>query len=185
METPKTDAGEGIESFRWRVRLSDKAPEKLWGVFAVAALAGAAGWFLFRSPLMMLIGFAIILASSAEYWLGTQYKVDEKGASARTGFSLVSIDWADVKRFVRDEKGIRLSPLEKPGTLDAFRGVYLRYGDGNRDQVEGAVLTFGGVRTTLDGRADGRSDGIADRQDSDGDLSSQAPDSGDHRPGDE
>jgi len=28
-----------------------------------------------------------------------------------------------------DDRGIKLSPLGKPGRLEAYRGVYLRFGD--------------------------------------------------------
>lgn len=138
------------ESFRWRVRLSDKAPQKRAGVVVAAVFAMALGWFAFKSPLMGIAGFAIIFGSTAEYWLGTTFKVDEKGASARTGLSLVSMDWTDVKRLIWEKNGVRLSPLENAGTMDAFRGVFLRYGDDNREDIERAVLNFGEQHRHLD-----------------------------------
>src|SRR4051812_28420854 len=92
------------ESFRWRVRLSDKAPEKRLGVVVAVVGAAAIGWFGFSSPALGLIGAAIILGSTAEYWLGTSFRVDTKGASARTALSLVEIEWDAVRRAIRDEK---------------------------------------------------------------------------------
>ena len=101
------------------------------GTFLVNVLLGAAG-------------FAIILASTAEYWLGTKYKLDAKGASARTGVSLTSIEWGDVKRVVTDSEGIKLTPLEKEGRMEAFRGVFLRFGREDRERILNSVRTLGG-----------------------------------------
>ena len=61
----------------------------------------------------------------------------------RTGLSFSSMEWDEVKRVISDEKGIKLSPLEKDGAMDAFRGIYLRFGKDNRNQIERAVQTFG------------------------------------------
>jgi len=133
METP----------FRWRVRLSDRAPHKVFGIVAAGVAAFLIGEFLFKNIALGLIGFAIIFGSTAEFWLGSVFTLDEKKASVRTGASYSVIEWSDVKRVWRDEGGIKLSPLESAGAMDSFRGVYLRYGDGNREAIEEAVLTYG------------------------------------------
>jgi len=127
--------------------------------------AFAIGTFLFRNVPLGIIGFAIILGSTAEFWLGTQFTVDEKGASVRTGLNLTAIEWPNVKRIVRGSDGIKLSPLDKPGTMDAFRGVYLRYGKDNKDTVEEAVLVFGrlGNWDLVDG-TDSGGDRLSDRE---------------------
>jgi len=176
--------GEGGESFRWRVRLSDKAPEKRAGVVVAALFAMVLGWLVFRSPAMGIVGFAIIFGSTAEYWLGATYKVDEKGASARTGFSLVSMEWADVKRVIWEKNGVRLSPLENAGTMDAFRGVFLRYGDGNREDIERAVLNFGDKRGQLNSGPDAGREAGTGREGGERDLPPGDANAGDHDAGD-
>jgi len=153
-----------LEAFSWRVRPSDHAPGKTLGVAFAAILAFGVGTFLFKDIYLGLIGFAIIFGSTAEFWLGTAFRIDDAGATARTGLSISTIKWDDVKRVVRDARGIKLSPLEQPGKLDAFRGVYLRYGDENRDSIERAVITFG-KRSDDDvvHRPDGGGDGSPDQ----------------------
>lgn len=131
------------EAIRWRVRLSDKAPMKMPVIAVVAILAFAVGTFLFKNPLLGLIGFAMMFGSTAEYWLGSSYSVDDKRATMRTGFSYSAMEWSEVKRMTPDEGGIKLSPLEKAGPMDAFRGIYLRFGKDNREHIERAVLAFG------------------------------------------
>ncbi len=131
------------ESIRWSVRLSDKEPHKILVLGAVGILAFVVGAVVFRNLALGVVGFAIIFGSTAEYWFGSSFSVDRERASVRTVFSVTAIEWANVKRVVRDSAGIRLSPLEKAGTLDAFRGVYLRYGKDNQEQIERAVQAFG------------------------------------------
>ena len=157
-QTPDID--EIQAPFQWRVRLSDKEPHKLYGIVAVAIVAFLVGILLFKNITLGLIGFAIIFGSTAEFWLGSQFKIDEKGVSVRTGASFSVLEWANVKRVVRDSNGIKLTPLENAGTMDAFRGVYLRYGKDNKDSIERAVLTFGKISdfdvvNGTDGRGDG------------------------------
>ena len=67
--------------------------------------------------------------------MGATYTLDEKGATSRCGLSITSMEWSAVKRVVLSSDGVRLSPFENPGTWDAFRGVFLRYGAENREMV--------------------------------------------------
>lgn len=170
------------ESFRWRVRLSDKAPQKMAGVIAAAVLALVLGWMVFRSPALGFAGFAIILGSTAEFWLGTTFTIDQKGAKSRTGFSVSEIEWENVKRVISENGGIRLSPLEKAGTMDTFRGVLLRFGVDNRDEVEEAVLKFGGLRGGLLPADDGGGDGEHRGEDRVGDRPAGSSNAGDSLP---
>jgi len=158
-EQPEKEA-EKSEAIRWSVRPSASDPTKTVVIGAAGILAFGVGAFLFRNPVLGVVGFAIIFGSTAEFWLGTSFSIDEKKATVRTGISVSVIEWTDVKRIVQDAGGIRLSPLEKAGTMDAFRGVYLRYGKENRESIERAVLTFGKTSDTDVGdRVDGRGDG--------------------------
>ncbi len=122
------------EAFRWTVRLSDKDPSKRWGVFVAALIAFGLGVLLFKNVLFGVLGLAIILGTTAEYWLGSSFKLDSKSASARVFLSLTSLDWTDVKRAIASDQGIQLSPLESAGRMDTFRGVFLRYGS-DRERV--------------------------------------------------
>lgn len=122
------------EAFRWNVRLSDKDPSKRWGVFVTAVIAFGLGCLLFKNVIFGVVGFAIILGTTAEYWFGTSYRLDAKSASARVFLSVTSLDWTDVKRAITSDQGIKLSPLESAGRMDTFRGVFLRYGN-ERDRV--------------------------------------------------
>ena len=126
------------ETLVWAVRLADERPGGTAGVFAAAILALAVGTLLFRQPLMGLLGGALVLGATAEYWLGSRFRLDAKGASARTGPSVTAMDWNEVKRVLERGREIRLSPLERASFAESTRGVGLLTTPENRD----AVLTF-------------------------------------------
>lgn len=131
-------------SYSWIVRPYQEAPQRRFAIIAVATLGGLFGYVLFQHPLPGLIGFGMILGSTMEFWLGTSYRIDTKGASSRTGPSLTLIEWSEVKRLINEDHGVKLSPLERASRLDAFRGVFLKYDRGNREQVWTALRKFGG-----------------------------------------
>jgi hypothetical protein len=102
-------------------------------------MAGLSGAVLLGQVLLGFLGFAMILASTAEYWLGVRYKVGPKSAERRCGLSLSAIEWVDVKRVVVEGADILLSPLDEATRMDAFRGVVLKTTPENREQVIEAV----------------------------------------------
>lgn len=135
---------EKVESIVWRVRLSDNEPWKRWVIFAVALFAFVMGALVYRVPLLGFLGSAMILGATAEFWLGSSFRLDAEGASSRTGLSLTRVLWKDVKRAVITPVGIKLSPLEESTRLAPFRGVFLRYGGEDRVRIEAAVRRLGG-----------------------------------------
>jgi hypothetical protein len=135
--SPSVSAGID-DAFCWNVRPSDKEPTKKWGVLAAAVIAFALGLLLFKNVWFGFIGFIAILSATAEFWLGISYKIDPRAASSRCGLSLTSLEWSEVKRATATPEGIKLSPLGTTGRLEAFRGVFLRYG-ANRDKVTETV----------------------------------------------
>lgn len=142
---PETEeAGSYSHPMAWHVRLSDNEPWKVRIVFAVAVAVLLIGTIPFRSLLLGVAGSAMILAMTAEFWLGTSYRLDEEGATSRTGLSVARVLWKDVKRAVVTSVGIKLSPLEESTRLAPFRGVFLRYGKEDRVRIEQAVRRLGG-----------------------------------------
>ncbi|HWA84332.1 MAG TPA: hypothetical protein VG820_12890, partial [Fimbriimonadaceae bacterium] len=139
----------------WRVRPAKANDAKLVVVGLTAVLALLIGVVVLHSILLGLAGSAMILAATAEFWLGTVYKLDQEGASSRTGLSYSRVLWKDVKRIVTTPVGIKLSPLEESTRLAPFRGIFLRFGDEDRVRIERVVRSRGGndVRF-MEGRAE-------------------------------
>lgn len=124
-----------VEGMSWSVRPWQKNPQKLIVVFAIAIIAGYAGIAIFHQLLMGILGAAMILGATAEYWLGSRFELSAKGAKSQTGLSITELAWPDVKRILINESKVQLSPLEKESRLDAFRGVFLSFDEGNREAI--------------------------------------------------
>ncbi|MHB8636846.1 MAG: hypothetical protein ACYC96_10290 [Fimbriimonadaceae bacterium] len=132
------------EALTWRVRLGDGQPAKLTAILLAAALAGLVGFVVCRSVLIGVVGVAIIVGSTSEFWWGVRYRLDESGASAQSGPSLTKIAWPDVRRLVVNDAGVTLSPLPKDGPTARFRGVFLRPGKLGDAGLMDAILQYGG-----------------------------------------
>lgn len=126
------------ETLTWTVRLAGDSPVKRTAILAVAILAGLIGWFGFGRPLFGVVGMAMILGSTADYWLGSRFTLDAKGATAKTGLSVTAMDWSEVRRVLVKGREVRLSPLALASGLDSFRGVGLVPTEENR----AAVMAF-------------------------------------------
>lgn len=124
----------GDNEYSWTVRLADRDRRKLYGIALVALVAGAFGWLMLHHPLGLIVGVAMILGATAEFWMSAQYRLDETGATAKLGLSVTSIEWNAVKRVIECPDGVKLSPLDSDGRLSPFRGVFLRF-DANQTLV--------------------------------------------------
>lgn len=126
---------EEAETLSWSVRLADERPGRVPAIFVVALLAFVLGAVGLRQPLLGLLGAMMVLGATAEYWLGSRFTLDALGATAKTGLSMTTMEWTDVRRVLAKGREVRLSPLESPSRLDAFRGVALITTEENRNRV--------------------------------------------------
>lgn len=121
-----------------------REPRKAWVILATAVAVMLIGTLMFESSLLGLLGFAIIVVTTAEFWLGAKYEIDAVGARRKVGISVTEMTWESVKRIVASEEWVLLSPLEADTKLGPFRGVRLLFEAAKRDQVITALRTHGG-----------------------------------------
>lgn len=122
----------------WKVHLLREQPTKLLLVIPVAALSLVASRVFFGTFSFGFIALLLVMASLAEYVFPIRYQLDSQGAQARTLTGFTRIEWRRVKKYYLDDGGIKLSPLSRQTRLEAYRGVYLRFGN-RRDDVMDAV----------------------------------------------
>jgi hypothetical protein len=89
-----------------------------------------------------VVAVAILLGATAEFWMGSKYRVSEHDVRARTGLSLSVLAWDDVKRVVESEAGVLFSPLEEASWRDAFRGVFVRWPKEGEDRLRECVRRY-------------------------------------------
>ena len=124
---------EPSDQLTWTVRLFETDPVKRYIVFLFAFGAALVGLLAFQNIIFAVIALVAVLASTAEFWMPLQYKLDKNQAAVRCGFSVTAIEWSNVRRVITSEEGWKLSPLKEETRLSPFRGVYLRFGPVTED----------------------------------------------------
>jgi len=127
---------------RWRVHLASEHPGKLLCSLGLAALASAAAYHAL-GPLGSAAVALALIGSLADFLFPVTYEITAHRAACRMLIKRAEIEWRSVRRCYVDQAGVKLSPLEGPSRLEAFRGVYLRF-NGNREQVIDAVHAMKG-----------------------------------------
>jgi hypothetical protein len=126
---------------QWSVHLAARRPRQaalVVGVILVGAIAAAVG---FGSFLLGLLAAGLLVASVADYLLPVHDTLSEAGVSARAFWRRRHLSWSQVARVMRDELGVKLSPLARPSRLEAYRGIYLWFA-GNEPEVMAAITHY-------------------------------------------
>ncbi|MHB1000272.1 MAG: hypothetical protein ACYC27_13610 [Armatimonadota bacterium] len=134
----------------WRVHLLMEKPVRMFLVASVLLISLYGCYVIFHSLFSIAVVLLLFAASLSDYLFPVRYEITEKGASSRTIFGKNTIEWDRVKKYYVDNCGIKLSSLPKPSRLEAYRGVYLRFG-AHREEVVDAVRRMRDVRSTTSG----------------------------------
>jgi hypothetical protein len=137
-ESISTDAADTGSVLTWNVHLLREEPRKLFLIGPIVVVSLLVGYAVFHSISSLAVIILLFLASLSDFVFPVRYEINSQGASARTPFSRTFIEWSRVRKYYVDAGGIKLSPLTHAGRLEAYRGVYLRFG-GKRDEVTAAV----------------------------------------------
>ena len=136
---PAPDIAEQEKLLSWKVGLAG-SEGLLKPVVAVALICGvlALGAYLYGDVVLIAVSAGIFFLATADYFIPMHFWLTSEAAYRRTIFGTKFIRWANVKHCYLDDKGIKLSPLEKPSRAEALRGLFLYFGD-NRDELVEAV----------------------------------------------
>lgn len=125
----------------WSVHLAQDSPKRMLIALLCLISTAIAGYFImsrFGSAAGMLggaVGAFAILSSLSDYLFPLRYEITRDHATCRRLMGITQIEWKDVKRCYLDDLGIKLSPLIRKSRLEAYRGVYLRFGPDNKDKI--------------------------------------------------
>ncbi|MEN6356849.1 MAG: hypothetical protein ABFD83_07165 [Armatimonadota bacterium] len=119
----------------WNVHLARQCPMKL-AVLAgsIAFVSIAAYWWI--GCLAVFAVAAVMIAGFADFVFPVNYTLTRESALCHTKFKQSEIKWENVQRCYLDDTGVKLSPLDRPSRLEAFRGVYLRFADNKSDVID-------------------------------------------------
>lgn len=124
---------------RWQVHLAKRQPERLPVILLALVGAPVLGAWLMGHWIFGLAALWMLWSATADFLLPIRYEADATGVRQR-GWSPRLMRWEKVKRVVWGEDGVLLSPFAHPTRLNAYRGVFLWYGD-HREAVENLVRT--------------------------------------------
>lgn len=130
----------------WKVHLLREEPRKMLLIAPVVSVSLVVGYVFTHSLLLPAVTLFLFMCALSEYLFPVRYQLSETDAAARTLLSRTRVEWDRVRKYYLDDRGIKLSTLGKPGRLEAYRGLYLRFGENREEIIEV-------VRKIRDGRA--------------------------------
>jgi len=126
----------------WTVHLAAMQPAKAVAAAVLCLVAIGLAAAAFSNVVFPLVTAWLLFASLAEFFLPVTYRLTTKGAEAKHLWTFARIEWSNVKRKYLCEDGVKLSPLSSPSRLESFRGVFLRFGRDNREEILQAIKKF-------------------------------------------
>jgi hypothetical protein len=121
----------------WRVSLA--ARDGLLRPFAALTIIICVlviGAYMYRDTVLVSVSACILFLATADYFLPMRFWLTREAAFRRTIFGTKFMPWSKVKHCYLDEKGIKLSSLEKQSRSEAMKGLFLYFGDKRNELVE-------------------------------------------------
>ena len=122
----------------WSVHLARRRPRQAVLVAAFIIGPSVLAAYAFGSPFFGLLAAVLLTASVGDYAFPLRFTLSEGGIDARGLIHRRRMSGRQVRRVLRDDLGVKLSPLPRPSRLDAFRGIYLWF-EGNAEEVMAAI----------------------------------------------
>ncbi len=129
---------------KWTVRPADKSPGKAAFALCAVLFAGVCG-ALVVSLLGGLLSLFVMFFAVGEFFLPTVYEINEKGASSSCLLRKTEVEWSAVRKVYVDKAGLKLSTLGYRTRLEAFRGLYLVFGDEDPEKIKDFVRKHAGL----------------------------------------
>jgi hypothetical protein len=133
---PREEAASAV--LEWRVWPAREQPARAAAAVGLALFVGLLALLVFHGIAAALVSSLVVVGAAGEFLFPTTYRLSTEGAEARNPFGWRKIAWKEVRRVYTGEREIKLSPLERPGRGEAYRGVLLRC-RGNQEEVAAAV----------------------------------------------
>ena len=120
---------------RWRVHpLTENAWRSILLVAIIlAACYGVWSWTGYGG--LVLLAFAFLIVSMAPYIFPARYRMDSEGLEVIFLGVRSFRGWEEYRNFYPHDVGVHLSPFRELTRLDPFRGNFIRFSPGNRDEV--------------------------------------------------
>ena len=123
------------DALRWESHpLRREKPAKSMLLVALIVASAAAAAFGFEHWFYGVFSLGALTVSLSRYFFPTRYALDGEGIGSEHLGLKQRRSWAEFRRVEEHRDGIFLCPSVRPGRLDSFRGVFLRFNQ-NRTEV--------------------------------------------------
>ncbi|MHC4660113.1 MAG: hypothetical protein ACYS8W_00365 [Planctomycetota bacterium] len=138
------DGGSEAGPYGWKVLQLRSQPWWKTAVFTLVLLGLLALAFAaFRSWIVVAAFVVALFLTFEDYIFPLRFEIGPEGVSSRGAiFHRRVMKWADIRRCAANDYGVLCSPFEKPSRFDGIRGVFLRFGRSNREEVIANVRRF-------------------------------------------
>jgi hypothetical protein len=132
---PKETSQETEPIISWSIHPAKKRPlvTTLVIIFILLIAIGIYTWTL--SPLFTALATMILIGSLSGYFFPTTYKFFDDQLVVRYTVTTLRKEWSQYRSFYKDRNGVLLSPFTQRSRLENFRGIYVRFGDCDRERV--------------------------------------------------
>lgn len=119
--------------------------------------------WLAQSRLFTIIAAFLLLGSLRSFYFPTTYRLYADRIQVAYTLSSLTKEWKLYRSVYPERNGVFLSPFARPTRIENFRGLFLKYGDGERDRILEIVKAK--VAAHVDTRTDvsAPSEGAAER----------------------
>ena len=99
------------------------------------ALFFAAVYLSFQSIAVTILSGICLICSLCRYFVPSRYELYDDRVVVVSFSRRAMKPWSDFRSFYTDRNGVLLSPFARPSRLENFRGIYVRFGNGKRDEI--------------------------------------------------
>jgi hypothetical protein len=118
-------------------------------------------YWLTESRFFTIVGAVVLLASMRSFYFPTTYYLYQDRIKVTYTLSSTTKNWSLYRSVFPERNGVFLSTFARPSRLENFRGLFLRYGDGDPDRILEIVQSKVGeskdAREDVSSSAQGRS----------------------------
>jgi hypothetical protein len=120
---------------KWRSHpLTENIP-KTAAFIAVLALVLSVVYFAFNSLHFVALAAVVLFLSLMRYFVPTHYQADSRGISILFFGISKFREWSSFRNVYVHPTGVHLAPFERPSALDSFRGTFLLFGRGDKNEI--------------------------------------------------
>jgi hypothetical protein len=126
----------------WTVHLARRNPNVIPTLTVTMLAAGLLITLLFHSPMPGIAAILLLIGSIKEFLFPIHFRITQNGVESRSVGSQMQLAWKDARRCILEPHQITITPLSKPGRLDVFRGVTLKFARDGEEGDRAAVLAI-------------------------------------------